>query len=425
MSITMKIGCILTTRRPKIFAFGLGFAFGFIVVFSVHVAFNYPTKFKLNPMLNTNKPLEVISSSVANKEAQEIVNSSENRDSFPLHNGEVAGVKVSTMKMEDKHCNIFFGRNKRPDEEYQHWRWQPNDCNIPRLNATHMLEMLRDKRLAFVGDSLNRNMWESLVCILRHAVQDKNRVYEISGRQDFKKEGFYAFRFEDYNCSVEFVRAPFLVQESERDGVNGSISTLRLDVMDSFAAKYKEAHVLVFNTGHWWTHDKTSQGKNYYQKGDYVYPQLNVLKAFRKALKTWGHWVDNNIDPNKTKVFFRGYSASHFRGGQWNSGGQCHKETQPIFNETYLIKYPAMMNVLESVIQGEMKTPITYLNITRITDYRKDAHPSIYTQQNQDLSQEERLAQHKIQDCSHWCLPGVPDTWNELLYAFLTSLPHG
>ena len=59
-----------------------------------------------------------------------------------------------------------------------------------------MLEMLRDKRLAFVGDSLNRNMWESLVCILRHAVQDKEQVYEISGREDFKKEGFYAFRFE-------------------------------------------------------------------------------------------------------------------------------------------------------------------------------------------------------------------------------------
>jgi hypothetical protein len=21
--------------------------------------------------------------------------------------------------------------------------------------------------------------------------------------------------------------------------------------------------------------------------------------------------------------------------------------------------------------------------------------------------------------CSHWCLPGVPDTWNELVYSFL------
>ena len=64
------------------------------------------------------------------------------------------------------------------------------------LNATHFLEVLRGKSLVFVGDSLNRNMWESLVCILRHSISDKKRVYEISGRTEFKKKGFYAFRFE-------------------------------------------------------------------------------------------------------------------------------------------------------------------------------------------------------------------------------------
>ncbi|KAK9922706.1 hypothetical protein M0R45_031158 [Rubus argutus] len=27
--------------------------------------------------------------------------------------------------------------------------------------------------------------------------------------------------------------------------------------------------------------------------------------------------------------------------------------------------------------------------------------------------------QHSSTDCSHWCLPGLPDTWNDLLYAAL------
>lgn len=65
-----------------------------------------------------------------------------------------------------------------------------------RLNATDFLERLRGKRLVFIGDSLNRNMWESMVCILRQSVKKKKRVYEISGRSDFKKKGVYAFRFE-------------------------------------------------------------------------------------------------------------------------------------------------------------------------------------------------------------------------------------
>lgn len=64
------------------------------------------------------------------------------------------------------------------------------------LNATDFLERLRGQRLVFVGDSLNRNMWESLVCILQQSVRNKKRVFEISGKKEFKKKGVYAFRFE-------------------------------------------------------------------------------------------------------------------------------------------------------------------------------------------------------------------------------------
>ncbi|XP_057866561.2 protein trichome birefringence-like 2 [Cryptomeria japonica] len=321
----------------------------------------------------------------------------------------------------DESFNCF--RNRRPDHEFEKWRWQPNDCDIPRFNATDMLERLRGKRLSFVGDSLNRNMWESMVCSLRHAVANKSRVYEISGRKQFRAEGFYAFRYEDYNCSVEFIRAPFLVREWEVDEGNGTKKeTLRLDLMDTSTSKYRKSDIIVFNTGHWWTHEKTSKGKDYYQEGDHVYPDLKVLEAYRKALKTWAKWVDKKINPNRTQVFFRGYSATHFSGGQWNSGGQCHKESEPIYNDTYLTKYNPKMEVLESVIQ-EMKVPVMYLNITRMTDYRKDAHPSIY--RKQFPSQEERIQEVRYQDCSHWCLPGVPDTWNELLYASLLMAGRG
>lgn len=109
-------------------------------------------------------------------------------------------------------------------------------------------------------------------------------------------------------------------------------------------------------------------------------------------------------------------------GGQWNSGGQCHKETEPIFNETYLTNYPSKMRALEYVLK-EMKTPVTYLNISRLTDYRKDGHPSIYRMKYK--TKEEQITAEQSQDCSHWCLPGVPDTWNELLYASLLKAGWG
>lgn len=110
------------------------------------------------------------------------------------------------------------------------------------------------------------------------------------------------------------------------------------------------------------------------------------------------------------------------RGGQWNSGGKCHKETEPIFNEKFLTKYPPKMKVLEDIFR-EMKTPLIYLNISRLTDYRKDGHPSIYRRPYKTV--EEQIAAVQSQDCSHWCLPGVPDTWNELLYASLLQAGKG
>ncbi|MBA0819113.1 hypothetical protein Gohar_021664 [Gossypium harknessii] len=385
-----------------------------------------------NNVTNLSKNGEVVGHFVAEKKVVEL-NKTTNSPGGDDHPRVVKGPNGSFEKcdlfdgrwVKDAHSKPYYRpgscpyidkdfdcqRNGRPDKGYIKWKWQPNGCNLQRLNATDFLERLRGKRLVFIGDSLNRNMWESMVCILRRSVKKRKRVYEISGRSDFKKKG-------DYNCSVDFVASPFLVKESSFKRENGSIETLRLDLMNPSTSMYHDADLMVFNTGHWWTHEKTSKGEDYYQEGDYVYPRLKVLNAYQKALTTWSRWIDKNVDSRRTQVFFRGYSVTHFWGGQWNSGGQCDKETEPILNETYLTKYPSKMRAVEYVIQNT-KTPVIYLNISRLTDYRKDGHPSIYRREYK--TEQEGNAAGRVQDCSHWCLPGVPDTWNELLYAALVK----
>ncbi|XP_010558437.1 PREDICTED: protein trichome birefringence-like 4 [Tarenaya hassleriana] len=368
--------------------------------------------------------------------------SSVSSERIRVNNDSRRGREIDTVTKELNSCDIFDGRwvldesgpvyapgscsyledkfncfkNGRPDSGFLRYRWRPHGCTIPRFDGRKMLGILRGKRLVFVGDSLNRNMWESLVCSLSQSLEGKSRVLKDSSARWNLINGSYGFRFKEFQCSIDFIKSPFLVQESKySDRFGKKRETLRLDVIQgSITELYRDADIVIFNTGHWWTHQKTNKGKGYFQEGSHIYDRLEVRKAYTKALHTWADWVDANINISRTRVFFVGYSSSHFRKGAWNSGGQCDGELEPIKNETYAGEYPWMMRVLESVI-SEMKTPVYYMNITKMTWYRTDGHPSVYGQPPEIRGRSSVM----FQDCSHWCLPGIPDSWNQLLYVTL------
>lgn len=77
------------------------------------------------------------------------------------------------------------------------------------------------------------------------------------------------------------------------------------------------------------------------------------------------------------------------------------------------------MNVVSDVV-GRMKVAVTLINVTQLSEYRIDAHSSVYTEmQGKLLTDEQKADPQHFADCIHWCLPGVPDTWNQLLFAHL------
>ena len=61
------------------------------------------------------------------------------------------------------------------------------------FNATRMLEMLRGKRLMFVGDSLNRGQYVSMVCLL-------NRIIPESAKSMETVDSLTVFRAKVYPC---------------------------------------------------------------------------------------------------------------------------------------------------------------------------------------------------------------------------------
>ena len=83
----------------------------------------------------------------------------------------------------------------------------------------------------------------------------------------------------------------------------------------------------------------------------------------------------------------------------------CLREMIPFNGSVYPTDLPQAAYVVKEVISS-IKKPVHLLDITVLSQLRKDAHPSSYNG-------------FKGMDCTHWCVAGLPDTWNELLYATL------
>lgn len=131
---------------------------------------------------------------------------------------------------------------------------------------------------------------------------------------------------------------------------------------------------------------------------------MSIPAAFKMALGTWASWVENTIDTNRTLVFFRTFEPSH-----WSEKSRrfCNVTQNPLL-ETEGRERSIFSETIFEVIKN-MTVPITVLQVTSMSAFRRDAHVGGWSDNPM------------VPDCSHWCLPGLPDIWNEIFLSYLLA----
>jgi hypothetical protein len=285
---------------------------------------------------------------------------------------------------------------------------------IPRLLVNCRM---RNKVVAFVGDSIGRQQFQSLMCMLTGGdddvpVEDVGRRYGLVKKKgELRAEGM-AQRFVESNTTVIYYWSATLCEVEPLDKARKDTEyAMHLDRPAAFVQKHIGAmDVLVLNTGHHWNRGKMRANKwVMHVAGKPVGAQDRVMRDLGAArnftMQKVAEWLDEHlaqqIDTRRALVYMRSLSPRHFFDGDWDSGGRCDAGFVPV--ESKNISGRAVSDPgAESATFG---TRIRLLNVTYISQFRDEAHISKY-----------RPGQTG-QDCLHWCLPGVPDVWNELLYA--------
>ncbi|CAL9055813.1 unnamed protein product [Musa banksii] len=302
--------------------------------------------------------------------------------------------------------------NGRPDTGYLYWRWKPYDCNLSLMDARKFLNIMRNKSLAFIGDSICRNQMESLLCLLSK-VEEALLVYHD---ENFQSKTWY---LPSHNVTLGLIWAPFLIKSTEDSSKNDI--QLYLDVLDdTWTSQYQKYNYIVLSGGQWFLKETIFWENNtvvgcHYCTGKSL-RELGTDYSYRRALRLVFHFM--NMSEHKPLIVLRTWTPSHFEHGQGNSEGVCNRRKPYREREYTADPADAIMRTVEvEEFQEGLKNGLrlVLLDTYHLALLRPDGHPGPYREFHPDISK-------KLQnDCLHWCLPVPIDTWNELLMTILMS----
>ncbi|MCO5592609.1 hypothetical protein L7F22_046612 [Adiantum nelumboides] len=327
------------------------------------------------------------------------------------HPREPAYTNATCQYIQDAQNCIKLGRH---DLDFLYWRWKPHDCELPLFDAMAFLQIVAGKTWAFIGDSLARNHFQSVLC---HLAQVENPKCSYDGWN------IHCY-FRSYNFTMVVVWAPFLVkyvEPTQGPGKGSNSDELYLDILDeSWRPQLGNYDYVVLSTGHWFMRmalyfvQNKMVGCNHCPNAT---SGVGVDFAYRAALRTvFDFLISSNY---KGVILFRTFSPDHFENAPWNEGGNCTRKAPFKSSSTALdyvsyFMYKMQLEEFGKTVQrsSEFVFKLKIVDTLHAALLRPDAHPGQHGRS--------QFSVHN--DCMHWCLPGAVDAWSAMLLHVLRHL---
>ncbi|VAH62140.1 unnamed protein product [Triticum turgidum subsp. durum] len=284
----------------------------------------------------------------------------------------------------------------RPDKLYLKYRWRPASCELPRVRRAGLAEQMEGEEGTVRG---GLHQPEPMGVAGVHAARGR------AGLQDQLQQGQPRLHRHVPGLRAVGGVLPEHLPGGHRRRVHRPGAEARLHLRRRVARRrharlqhlalvdpHRQGPTMGLCARRGSRHERHGPAHGLLQ-GDVHMGQMGGLER--------GHLQDQGLLP--------GHLSDTLSGAQWGeSSSSCAHQTQPIAGSTYPGGPLPAQGAVRNALNG-MSKPVFLLDITLLSQLRRDAHPSAYS------------GGHPGNDCSHWCLAGLPDTWNQILYASLLA----
>lgn len=284
--------------------------------------------------------------------------------------------------------------NNNAKAGYLHQRWVPSapQCALRHLTASQIKRCLRKQSVVFLGDSLARNHQQSLQCMLLEGPEEVARPF-FKGSQGTEKATYDS------------------VYPETQTVVKARISSL---IAPSDIAKVANDTIVIVGTGSHWNPSAFGFSNLSYASS---WSAIAGGEAAAKQIVRAG--IRERIEalqalPPSVRVIWRTPDLSHSSAPKSNDPWY-HKcapfEASWDPRRKRLPWDDKLQWIYDAVHEYAAGTRIEVMDVMGMSGQRADGRPSAHLNRTREGI--------PVHDCLHWCLPGVPDAWNEVLINYL------